>query len=327
MQYRHRKRLMLFSQGLSIAAIFSVLWLGTAHAGEQACALKKGPIKTVTRINDADSITLEDGSEVKLAGTLAPRASDGNAASGKWPVETGAISALSAIILGQKVELAFGATRTDRYGRHVAHLFVGRGRDRIWVQGALLSSGFARAYAIPGGRDCLPELLAHEKIARNSRLGLWSVGLYRPKPADRTALLMYLRSSFQIVAGRAANVSRTKSGIYLNFGTNWRDDFTIHIPKDVASENRDWETTLDSLKGKNIEVRGWIERRNGPMITLSHPAQIEIIPEGMAARAFLKPRTRAKDIRTPQEEAPDANEPPAQKEERPEPAAPGAFDL
>ena len=313
------------------------IWFGaSAGAVEQTCALKLGAIKTVTRVNGADSVTLEDGTEVKLAGTLAPNARDGNAAPGTWPAETSAIATLSSMLLGKTVEIAFGPGRTDRYGRHVAHLFVGKGENRIWVQGALLSSGHARAAVAPDMSECLPELLAHERVARQSRLGLWQTGLYRPKAAARTALLMYLRSSFQLVVGRVTSVSRTKSGVYLNFGANWRDDFTIHIPNTVASSHPEWAASLDDvLKDKFVEVRGWIERRNGPMITIAHPAEIEIEPNSPPLRYRL-PRQSARswsgisqDVlpERPGPGQPDTDDMAIPNEKRPEPKTPGAVDL
>ncbi len=333
-----------------LIAATSICFGASAGAVEQTCALKMGAIKTVTRVNSADSVTLDDGTEVKLAGTLAPHARDGNAAPGTWPAETSAVATLSSMLLGKTVEIAFGAARADRYGRHVAHLFVGKGENRIWVQGALLSSGNARASAVPGTSECLPELLAHERVARQRRLGLWQTGLYRPKSATRTALLMYLRSSFHVVAGRVVSVSHTKSDTYLNFGDNWRQDFTIHIPKAIKTANPSWAASLDDFKDKRVEVRGWIERRNGPMMSLSHPAEIEIVPDSSSLH-YRVPRQSAQFqsgnrqgaiLEMPGPEQPGPGQPspgqpgpeqpgnvdtPRPKDVRPEPKAPGAVDL
>jgi micrococcal nuclease len=324
-----------FRHGLIYIAAMLLCCGASARAAEQTCALKLGSIKIVTRINGADSITLEDGTEVKLAGALTPHARDGNAVPGTWPAETGASGTLSTMLLGKSVEIAFGRARTDRYGRHVAHLFVGEGENRIWVQGALLSSGQARVSADPGTSECLPELLAHERVARQSRLGVWQIGIYRPKSAARTALLMYLRSSFQLVAGQVTSVSRTKSGAYLNFGANWREDFTIHIPNTVASTHPDWAASLELLKDRTVEVRGWIERRNGPMITIAHPAEIEVVPERTSLRYRLPHQGAQSRNGTSQEDTPELpgteqpgkDKAPPANQERPKPLAPGAVDL
>lgn len=41
---------------------------------------------------------------------------------------------------------------------------------------------------------------------------------------------------------------------------------------------------LKSLEGKKIQVRGWVEKRGGPRIEASRPAQIEVVStvDGMA---------------------------------------------
>lgn len=241
------------------------------------CTLESGGFRTVARIIDAETLALDDGREVRLIGALAPRASDAGAAPSAWPLETEAIRTLTKLVLGRTVKLAFGKRRADRYGRHLAHVFIGQGATEKWVQGELLASGAARAYGLPGSFDCMSELLAHERIARDQRRGLWSTALYGRKPARFTGLLMSRRSRFEIVEGPVAIVSPTKSATYLNFGSDWKTDFTIRIGKDVLSAHPELTQTLSAMTGKRVAVRGWIERRNGPMIDLTDPSQLEVI--------------------------------------------------
>ena len=66
--------------------------------------------------------------------------------------------------------------------------------------------------------------------------------------------------------------------IYLKFGANWRDDFTIAIPAEAHRMFKKSGLDPVSLQGRNVRVRGWIKSRNGPMIDASHPEQIEILP-------------------------------------------------
>lgn len=268
-----------------LARSFSrLLWLGIApglavsmagavgaHAVETVaaappCTLEPGPIHTVTRVLDGETVALDDGSEVRLIGALAPRARDGDAAEGTWPPENEAIAALKALVLGHTVKLTYGGQRSDRYGRSVAHLFADKDGESVWVQGELLKMGHARAYGLFDNFACAHELLEHEMLARNAHLGLWGLSLYRPKPAAQPRLLMHVRSQFHIVAGRVRNVSRTKTAVYLNFGDDWKTDFTARIGKSVLSKNAEWAAKLEALQGQEIAVRGWIERRNGPMI-------------------------------------------------------------
>ena len=316
---------------------------GPLAAETETCTLEPGLVKTVARVVDAETVQLDDGSEVRLIGALAPRARDANAAPGSWPAEQDAIAALSELVLGRSVKLAFGGRHTDRYGRHVAQLFVERDGNSQWVQGALLANGHARVYGLPENFACGRELLAHERIARENRLGIWRVALYRPKPSALAGQLMGLRSSFQIVDGRVASVSRTKSAVYLNFGSDWKSDFTIRIGKPALSGNTEWAAALDGLKDKDVSVRGWIERRNGPLIEVFDPSQLEIQGETVAPPVAAAPNDAGPEADPKPASGPDttgdaAASPPAptqaapprpsrHKQKRPEPRAPGAVNL
>jgi hypothetical protein len=70
-----------------------------------------------------------------------------------------------------------------------------------------------------------------------------------------------------------------KGRVYLNFGADWKSDFTVTLAPAVR---RVFEAEgIDPLvyDGKRVRVRGWIESYNGPMIEASHPEQIEVIED------------------------------------------------
>lgn len=249
-----------------------------AVKAQDSCTLRPGPTRTVARVLDGETLLLDDGREVRLIGALAPRAEDAGAVTDAWPPETEAIRLLSELVLGRSVRLAQGGRTFDRYGRYLAHVFVAQGGDDLWVQGEMLRRGAARAYGLPGSFECAAELLAHERVARQERRGLWSLRLYQIKDALKTRHLMRLRSRFAIAGGVVHDVALTKSAVYLNFGANWRTDFTARIAKRVLGAHPDFDQRLDALKGTYVEVRGWIERRNGPLIDVADPAQIDVAP-------------------------------------------------
>jgi len=198
----------------------------------------------------------------------------------------------------------------------LAHLFLHLGGERLWVQGELLKRGHARAYGIPGGFACMRELLAHERVARAARAGLWSNATYATRRAFRTRALLRLRNTYQIVEGRIVSVASTKTTTYLNFGKDWRTDFTAGIAKKLTAAHPAWAKMLKALQGKRIEVRGWIEYRNGPFINVEDPSQIAAIEEEEApASAPGAPTLSSK------------HDAPAQKRKRPAPKGPGAVDL
>ena len=81
----------------------------------------------------------------------------------------------------------------------------------------------------------------------------------------------------------------TKARTYLNFGADWRRDFTAGIEARVLRANPEWAKTLAALEGRRVEVRGWIQYRNGPYIDIEDPSQIAVAEREAAADARRRP--------------------------------------
>lgn len=286
---------------------------------DASCTLQAGPTHTVTRILDGETVLLDDNREVRLIGALAPRSPDMRPDAEPWPPEEETKTALRDLVLGRRVELAFGGRRHDRYGRLLAHVFLDLDGERIWVQGRLLSGGHARAYGVAGSFACLRELLAHERAGRDERIGIWSRGTYAVRAASGAGALLRLRNTYQIVTGRVARVAVTKSSTYLNFGRDWRRDFTAGVSAKLLRANPQWAKTLAALAGRRVEVRGWIEYRNGPFVRVEDPGQIVVVDETPPA-----PKPAPGDPMTSSERE---KTPPAETKKRPADAKPGALDL
>jgi len=260
-------------------ALLCIVLSSPATADMPKCDLEPGAARAVVKVVDAETLALDDGSEVRLLGALPPRALDGGAEDGAWPLETAAKAELERLALGKSVELGFSGRRVDRYGRLLAQVFVRDGSDRLWLQGAMLRAGHARAYVLPGHAACLADLIAAEKSAREGRAGLWGHASYEIRAADRHRELLRFRSTYQLVEGRVMTASDVRGQIYLNFGANWREDFTVTVRQRNRRAFDDASFDFKALEGRRVLVRGWIERRGGPLIELYHPAQIEILPE------------------------------------------------
>ncbi|MEO8420298.1 MAG: thermonuclease family protein [Hyphomicrobium sp.] len=306
------------------AATMAVAAAGTPeHSGTDGqCTLQAGPTRAVIRVLDAETVLLDDNQEVRLIGTLAPRSPDLNPGAQPWKAEEDATAALRALVLGRSVSLATSGRTRDRYGRTLAHLFVEQDGDRKWVQGELLASGQARVYGLPGSYACMRELLAHERVARQVSRGLWANAAYAVRSARRARELLRRRNSYEIIAGTAAKVAVTKARTYINFGTDWRSDFTAGIEARVLRANPEWAQTLAGLEGKRIEVRGWIQYRNGPYIDIEDPSQIAPAEEALPGRS--PPPAGAM---TSSDRDEDPTPPPPENEKRPAPKVPGALDL
>lgn len=261
---------------LGILALVGLL-AKPALAEAPRCELELGPVRAVVRVLDGETLALDDGSQVRLIGALAPRALDAGADEGTWPLAEAAKSALEELSLGRSVELGFAGRRTDRYGRLMAQVFVRTDDKRLWLQGEMLRQGHARAYALPGSSDCLDDLVAAEKQAREARLGLWGHASYQIRPANRHWELLRFRSTYQLVEGEVLATADVRGRIYLNFGEDWRQDFTITVQPSNRRQFAEAGMDLLALKSRRVLVRGWIERRGGPLIEVYHPAQLEIL--------------------------------------------------
>lgn len=246
----------------------------------QTCTLQAGPTRSVVRVIDAETVLLDDEEEVRLIGALAPRSPDMRPDAGPWPPEQAAITALRDLVTGRSVELATSGRARDRYGRLLAHLFLDENGERVWVQGRLLSTGHARAYGLPESFACARELLAHERVAREARTGLWANAAYATRAADDGGKLLRYRNSYQIIEGSVVRVKAAKSRTFLDFGRDWRTDFSAGVDAKVLRANPEWAKTLDKLQGRRVEVRGWIEYRGGPYIAIEDPSQLALIEDG-----------------------------------------------
>jgi endonuclease YncB( thermonuclease family) len=255
--------------------------LRAADAVPACAALEPGPTHTVTRIVDGETLALDDGSELRLIGVLAPRAIDVGATPGTWRLEAVAVEALQGLLLGKTVEVRFDGERNDRYGRLKGHAFLKPDDAAGWVQGHLLGMGLARAYTFAGHRACWEQLLAAERTAREARLGLWAEAAYEARPADASAALLRHVATFQLVEGQVAHVALTRSSIYLNFGPGRRRGFSASLKLGDRAQLGAFSDNPKGLEGALVRVRGWIEERAGePYIELSAAGGIEVIAAG-----------------------------------------------
>lgn len=252
-------------------------------AGAEPCAPEAGGSHGALRVIDGETLELDDGREVRLIGALAPKPDSLSAAARDWPPAQDAARALAALVEGRVVTLRYAGRRRDRYGRVLAQVHVGTPDGEAWVQERLIRDGHARAYALPGNAGCIAALMAAEADARAAGRGLWRRDAYRVRTADEVGALLKLAGRFTVVEGRVMEVTRTQRVTYLNFGADWRSDFTVRLANAVVDRNDGGAERLRGLAGKTVRVRGWIERRNGPMIVLGSPDEIEMLDDVGAA--------------------------------------------
>ena len=162
-----------------------------------------------------------------------------------------------------------GAAR-NRYGDILGKVLV---EPYGWVQEYWIKKGFAVFSGIgPYPADLRNILLAAEKQARTRRSGAWKrVAVLRAD--DPVSLLK--KQGFGIVEGQVKNV-RTFGGVtYLNFGSDWKSDFTVSVSSAERRNFKKLDWKLKDLDNKWIRVRGVIRSYNGPFMELFFPEQIE----------------------------------------------------
>jgi micrococcal nuclease len=213
-------------------------------------------------------VGLADGRTVRLAALRLPAGNAGLAEQAR--------AKLTHLLTGHAVRLGTTAAPIDRYGDLVAQV---ERDDGQWLQGALLEQGLAQVQTGPDESARAATMLALERSARERRLGLWADPALGPRDAARLADAI---GSFQIVQGRVRRVARAGDYIYLNFGADWRSDFTIRVLAEIEDRFEQAGLYLGKLAGRRIEVRGFVLDAGGPLIELSGPEQIQILPAAAA---------------------------------------------
>jgi endonuclease YncB( thermonuclease family) len=253
---------------LAAAASMMIVVLVAGRAGASEAVRLEGPL-AVAEVLAGDLVRLDDGRAVRLAGIRVPVGSAAERGAERFAEE--ARAALRKLLEGQMVTLAPAEAPYDRYGRLVAHI---ERADGVWLQGALLERGLAQVQTRPGEAARAGEMLAIEQDARAARRGLWAEAAFMPQDAgaidDSTG-------RFRIVRGRVLRVAPTQGYVYLNFGADWRADFTVRVRR---AELRGALAGVDlaGLAGRVVEVRGVVLEAGGPLIELSHPEQLQVLP-------------------------------------------------
>lgn len=233
------------------------------------CGASAETLRTVTSVINGKSFQLENGSTVRLASIQAPNVAEPGGRPGE-PMGEVAKGVLERLILHHKIRIGSGkdSVITDRHGRLVGQVYLEDGR---WVQGELLKAGMAMVYSFPDQRDYVEMMLALERDARAAGRGIWSDPYFAIIPAEEAGKYM---GRFKLVEGVVQDVASVKGTTYLNFGADWKTDFTVLINKESRKR---FIKPLSLAEKARIRVRGWIFSNYGPSIEVDHPEQLEFL--------------------------------------------------
>ena len=240
--------------------------------GDFAELKRDGGLKRVIKIIDPQTLQLDDGSLVSLIGLHYPDYEIYNP--GDFALT--AQKVLEDMLVGENINLHITRNgdwgRINRMGHILAH--IERQSDGAWIQGALLSLGLVMVNTGQRNPEMAAQMYALEAQARREKLGIWEEKHYKIiSPTDTPDHL----KSFQIVEGRVESVTTKSNRIYVNFGKDWRTDFTVSIKS--GDKRLFSKAGINPLNwgGQIIRVRGWVDEYNGPYIQITHPEAVEFI--------------------------------------------------
>lgn len=219
---------------------------------------------TVKAIVDADTLTLSNDTTVRLYGIQAPQPAQENQKA--WPLFGKAKDHLEDIALKEVVTLRSAPVPANRFGQHLAEVILEDGKS---LQVAMLEAGMARVYTTAENPAIATALYPVEEKARSAKLGIWALPAYAVQTPETVGQHL---DRFQIVEGTVASTATIGGVTYLNFGADWRTDFTIAMNNTIASS-----IGAADLKGHKLRARGWVHEKNGPMLKVTHVQQIEFL--------------------------------------------------
>ena len=142
--------------------------------------------------------------------------------------------------------------------------------------------------------EFLSRLTGLEEAARHAKRGMWGqtsqsgrekgpLYSFAANHEAETAWAMPFAEAgigqFAVVQGRLASVEVQQYRSYLNFGLDWRRDFTIALDSKQVAVLAGAGIALEDWIGRSVLVRGMIENRGGPYIA---PTDLSSLCIGLA---------------------------------------------
>lgn len=235
--------------------------------------LKQTNAARIDKIIDGLTIVLKDGKIIRLSsldipGYVYPEPSE-ISLQAKQALEK-LLPEDTEVVIYQTVKPKVG--RENRMGQLLAHLETKD--DKIWVQGYLLDQGLARVAPTPRNYELAVKMYEIESMARQDKKGLWTDKAYPLLTHDHA---MQENGNFAVIEGTVLKAASMRNDLYLNFGSDWRKDFTVQVKPAVRKLMVREGIDPLSLNGKKVRVRGWVREYNGPLIELNHPASLQIL--------------------------------------------------
>jgi micrococcal nuclease len=231
---------------------------------------------TVVQVFDGDTLVLADGTRVRLLDINTPEISHGGRVAEPGSYE--AAQRLRHLALGQAVAVSVRGKGFDRYGRTLGHVYLQP--SHIWLNGVLVREGLAHVYTFADNVRFGRELLPLEELARTEKRGLWKDARWRVRDAATCCPPQDI-DKFALVEGTVHNVAAAGKAIYLNFGPDYRTDFSVWVKrKDLRLFKALGWKELACLDRATVRVRGRLDPVDGVLMRVTHPEQITLLRGG-----------------------------------------------
>jgi len=226
----------------------------------------------IKAVIDGDTVILSNNQKVRYIGIDTPETMEKTETGFEYapkPFSEAAKEFNRRMVEGQMVRLEFDVVKRDKYGRLLAYCFI---NDKM-VNAEILRNGLAMLYTMVPNIKYVDLLVKAQQQAREDGLNLWQ--LDKIIPAARAANSI---GELAVVEGRVLKIKKTNSAVYLNFGMDYRQDFSVVIFRDDFYLFNEQKINLENdFKGKLVRVSGLIKEYNGPEIIVRHPSQIELV--------------------------------------------------
>ena len=263
-----RRSLLTALAGVGVAAFAPVALRAFAAAPEAAASF----LARVTAVDGSDRLRLADGRRVILPHILGPDRDR------PVPPPTDsdrhrAAQALADRVLGREVRIDLAEPGQDRYGRLRARVICD-GEDMAEWQ---CRAGAVRVFPEPGAdADRIALLLRAEDVARTTAAGHWLDGRFAVRPANNEPENDEegaVTDRFDIALGTIRRVTPIGGRLHLEFGEDWRTDFTVGLE---PRAERSLPVAREFLPGRVIEARGWGRYWNGPYMEVADAVCIRL---------------------------------------------------
>ncbi len=226
----------------------------------------------IKKVVDGDTVILATGQYLRYIGIDTPEVrikKEKQFAYDPQPFSREATQFNQKLVEGKFVRVEFDVEKKDRYGRLLGYCFV----DGIFVNKKLLEEGYATLYTYPPNVKYVDSLAKAQKEARKNNKGMW--GVYAPISHKEAAKHI---NQIRTVRGRVLDSYKSDKCTFLNFGQDYKTDFTIVIfDNSLDYFQKKGINPVEFYRGKTVEVSGRIREYNGPEIIVNSPAEIHTL--------------------------------------------------